>query len=102
MAKERKHEDPVEALERSAVARARRHLRRGELRKALTALREACLLDERDAARWTQYGALLARVGRSQDARAALRHALWLRRSSGDDARARVTAQIIDHLPVAA
>ena len=64
----------------------------------MVALREACLTDEHDAARWTQYGALLARVGREDDAAQALRHALWLRRSSGDAARARVTEGLIDRL----
>ena len=93
--------DPLGALEQSAVGRARRHLRRGDLRKAATALREACLIDERDAARWTQYGAILSRLGRVDDAAQALRHALWLRRAKGDDARARVTAALLGRLEAA-
>ena len=82
----------------SVAGRARRHMRRGEPRKALVTLREACLMDERDASLWTQYGTLLAQVGRVDDAAQALRHALWLRRSAGDAPRARVTERLIDRL----
>jgi len=64
----------------------------------LVALREACLVDESMAWLWTLYGAMLARAGRTEDARRALRHALWLRRTAGDTLRARTTQTLIDML----
>jgi hypothetical protein len=48
------------------------------------------------------YGALLDRHGRASDARRALKHALWLRRTSGDRARARSTERLLDHVRDAA
>jgi hypothetical protein len=88
----------------SLLDKARRLRARGELRKALVALREACLRDESDAALWTLYGALSARHGRDHDARRALRHALWLRKIDGDDARMGSTQALLDglDLPTAA
>lgn len=77
------------------VQRARRLRRRGELRKALVVLREACLTDEYDAATWTLYGALLVTEGRVDDGRQALRHAVWLRRRRGDEARVRSTEALL-------
>jgi Flp pilus assembly protein TadD len=89
------------ATSEAIVARARKHLRRGETRKALTALREACARDERAAWLWTVYGALLAKSGRREEAAAALRHALWLRRTSGDERRARSTKAVLDRVELA-
>ena len=89
---------PTEAHTRLLLAKARRLRDRGELRRALVALREACLRDERDAALWTLYGALSARHGRDDDARRALRHALWLRKTAGDDARVLSTQALLDAL----
>jgi len=91
-------EDPVLSRFETLVARARKMRGRGEGRKALVALREACLLDERCAWVWTLYGALLAREGRSGEAQQAYRHALWLRKSSKDMPRARVTQGLLDDL----
>src|SRR5262245_46046665 len=84
------------------VERARRLRRRGEIRKMLVALREACMRDENAAWLWTLYGAMLARGGRDDEARAAYKHALWLRRTAGDTARARSTQALIDRVGVAA
>ena len=84
----------------SLLAKARRLRERGETRKALVLLREACLRDEEAAATWTIYGALSARHGRDDDARRALRHALWLRKSAGDDARAVSTQALLDALAI--
>ena len=78
------------------VERARRLRRRGDVRKALVALREACLVDEYDAATWTLYGALLVSEGRLNDGRQALRHAVWLRRRVGDRARVRSTEALLE------
>ncbi|HEU4412615.1 MAG TPA: hypothetical protein VFS43_45650 [Polyangiaceae bacterium] len=86
---------PAEGRGSSLVERARRLRRRGELRKALVALREACLVDEYDAATWTLYGALLVHEGRVDDGRQALKHAVWLRRRLGDEARVRSTEALL-------
>jgi Flp pilus assembly protein TadD len=47
----------------SLVDRARRLRKKGDSRKAIVALREACLREEENAAIWTLYGALLAKAG---------------------------------------
>lgn len=82
------------------VRRARKLRLKGEVKKALIALREACLMDERAAWLWALYGALLGHAGRQDDARKALRHALWLRRSAGDTPRVRSTQRLLDELGV--
>jgi Flp pilus assembly protein TadD len=82
--------------------RARRLRRRGEPRKAIVALREACLRDDRAAWAWTLYGAWLGELGRTSDAEAALGHALWLRKRAGDEPRARVTERLLARLRHAA
>jgi tetratricopeptide (TPR) repeat protein len=92
----------VDAQEASLIGRARKLRDKGETRKALIALREACLRDENAAWLWTLYGSLLAEKGRPEDARAALRHALWLRRSAGDEKRAVVTERLLDSVGYAA
>lgn len=76
--------------------RARRHRRRGEDRRALVVLREACMRDEDAAALWTMYGAWLAEDGKNDDARRAFRHALWLRTTAGERAKARVTRALLE------
>jgi len=84
------------------IERARRLRRKGERRKAVVALREACLRDERSAWTWTLYGVWLAELGRTGEAESALGQALWLRRRAGDEARARVTERILTRLRSAA
>ena len=80
------------------VNRARKLHSRGETRRALSDLREACLIDEQCAWAWTLHGAWLAQLGRGEDALRTLRHALWLRRSAGDAPRVRSTQRFIDQL----
>lgn len=80
------------------VNRARRLRRKGEKRKALQALREACLIEEQSAWLWTLYGWLLAEAHREGEARQAYRHAVWLRRHGGDERRARSTQRLLDEL----
>lgn len=90
----------LENVERSPTQiladRARRHRRRGEDRRAIVVLREACLRDEDDATLWTLYGAWLAEDGKNEDARRALKHALWLRNGAGQREKARVTRALLD------
>ena len=87
-----------DATQEGLILRARRSRAKGETRKALVAIREACLRDDTNAAIWTSYGALLARAARRDDAVVAFSHALWLRRRSHDEARARSTQMLIDRL----
>jgi tetratricopeptide (TPR) repeat protein len=78
--------------------RVRKLRGKGERRKAIVLLREVCLSDEQSARRWSLYGALLASEGRNDEAYKALKHALWLRRSAGDQARVRSTQRLIEQL----
>ena len=68
---------------RELTARAARLRRRGEIRRAVVTLREACALDEADAARWMQLGHLLSRAGKRDEARAAMKQSLFLREQEG-------------------
>jgi Flp pilus assembly protein TadD len=99
MAKHRRiHQPTVTLLDDALRARVRKLLRKGETRKAVVALREACLRDEGSASLWTIYGAVLVEAGRSDEARQAFRHAIWLRRSAGDAPRVRSTQSLLDRL----
>lgn len=84
-------DDPVEAL----VQRARKSRLRGDQRKALVLLREACAIDEWRARTWAILGAFLMELGRSGEAVLALRQARWLRVREGDRARAAVLDLLI-------
>ena len=75
--------------------RARRLRRKGELRRALVVLRDACMREEHDAALWTLYGALSIEAGRDDDGVKALRHAIWLRHRSGDERRVGTTQALL-------
>jgi Flp pilus assembly protein TadD len=83
--------DPLE----QRVEQARRQRRRGDARKALVLLREACFLAGTDARLWALYAAQSWRMGRLDDTRQALRHALWLREKNHDESRARVLRTLI-------
>lgn len=83
--------DPLE----QRVDQARRQIRRGEPRKALVLLREACFSAGDDARLWVLYAAQSWRMGRLDDTRQALRHALWLRERAHDERRARVIRSLI-------
>ena len=83
--------DPLE----QRVEQARRQNRRGEPRKALVLLREACFCAGGDARLWTLYAAQSWRMGRLDDTRQALRQALWLRERANDEPRARVLRTLI-------
>jgi hypothetical protein len=80
------------------VARALRCRRKGETRKMLIALREACMRDEGSAWLWTLYGAALADDARTEEATRALKHALWLRHAAKDTAREHVTKILLDRV----
>lgn len=82
--------DPVEAL----VVRARKLRQKGDQRRALLMLREACHLDEWRARTWTLLGAFLGELGQRGEAVTALHRARWLRARAGEKARAAVTARL--------
>jgi len=82
----------------TAVERARRQSDRGDERRAMLILREACFAAESDAALWVHYGLSCLRVRRRDEGFRALAHALWLRERSRDAARVRVMRDLIAHL----
>lgn len=98
MAKRRGVPQPVELsldpLEQR-VEQARRQRRRGDERKALVLLREACFVAGADARLWVLYAAQSWRMGRLDDTRQALRQALWLRERAHDEPRAKVLRSLI-------
>lgn len=90
-------DDPVETL----IARSRKARAKGEGRRALVLLRQACALDEWRARSWTLLGVLLAREGAGDEAAQALNQARWLRSRAGDTPRATATARLAAQLAAA-
>jgi Flp pilus assembly protein TadD len=88
-------ENPLQDRAADLAARARRLRSKGKWRPASLALREACHLDESNAANWMLYGALAARMGKRADAEQAMKHALWLRERGGDARRAAVIRRVL-------
>jgi Flp pilus assembly protein TadD len=84
--------------EEAMVVRARRFQRKGEHRRAMLLLREACFRADDSARLWTLYAAVCTRAGRRDDAAEALGRALWLRERARDSVRARVTRELLDRL----
>jgi Flp pilus assembly protein TadD len=70
------------------LRRARRHTVRGETRQAMLAAREACFTCRTDARLWALYGAACRRARRHDEARDAIRQAIWLREREKDERRA--------------
>ena len=91
-------DDAVEAL----IARSRRCRTKGDLRRSLVLLREACALDEWRPRSWALLGAVLASLGRCEEAAQALRQARWLRLRDGDRARAVVLDRLLQGVTRAA
>lgn len=89
--------DPVEEL----IARARRSRTKGDLRRALVLLREACSLDEWRARSWTLNGALLEKIGQRAEAARAYRQARWLRSRAGERSRVDVLDRLIARVATA-
>jgi tetratricopeptide (TPR) repeat protein len=87
-------EDPIEEL----IRRSRRCRHKGDARRALVLLREACARDEWRARTFTLLGVLLRDMGRHDDAVTALEHARWLRHRAGEEGRAAATARLLVNL----
>jgi Flp pilus assembly protein TadD len=91
-------DDPVEQL----IARARKLRTRGDQRRAILTLREACSLDEWRARSFTMLGAWLAEARQGAEAAQAIRHACWLRGRAGEPGRARATERLLARFAAAA
>lgn len=87
-------DDPVEAL----IARARKQRGKGDVRRTLVLLRQACALDEWRPRSFTLLGVHLAREGMVDEAIRAFRQARWLRIRAGEKARAAVTERLAAQL----
>ena len=88
---------PADAVE-GLIRRSQRSRQRGEERRALVLLRDACKRDEWRARSWTLLGALLVEQGREDEAIEAFDHAHWLRLRAGEDARIVVAPAIDDSI----
>jgi Flp pilus assembly protein TadD len=80
------------------TARALRHQRRGELRRASLILREATALDESSGARWMLLAHVLCRLGQRDEAERAMKQALFLRERRGEKAKANVIRRLLLNL----
>jgi Flp pilus assembly protein TadD len=80
---------------RELTVRALRMKRRGDLRRAAVALREACAIDEQNPAGWMWLGDVLGRMGKRDEAERAMKQALFLRQQSGDRRKANVTRGLL-------
>ena len=69
--------------------------RKGDDRKALVALREACLSAGTDARLWVLYGVACWRARKADEALRAMRQALFFRERNRDERRARVVKALI-------
>jgi Flp pilus assembly protein TadD len=82
----------------TAVQRARRQSERGDERRAMLLLREACFAADSDPAMWVHYGLACLRARRRDEGFRALAHSLWLRERARDQARVQVMRDLIAHL----
>lgn len=80
------------------LRRALRFRRRGEARRALVALREACAYDDRSPRAWTLYGVLCAELGRTTDAEDAFKRAIWLRKHARQHGRVEALRSLMTRL----
>ena len=87
-----------ERPEERLVRRAFKLRARGENRRSMLVLREACHRQELDARLWTLYAAQCLRIAHCEEARAAFAHAIWLRERDRDYARARTTRIVLERL----
>src|SRR5262245_18044503 len=79
----------------TAIARARKARRRGDLRRAFLLLREAASIHEYDARVHALFGAAAVRAGRYDEGALALRHARWLRSRAGETGRADALSRLL-------
>ena len=70
------------------LRRARRCKLRGETRQSMLAVREACFTSQTDPRLWALYGAACQRARRNDEAKDAIRQAIFLRERERDARRA--------------
>lgn len=83
------------SLATERLEQARRRRAKGDYRRALVLLREACCLSAEDPVLWTLLGVQCWRANRRDEARQAIRQALWLRERMGDARRAHVLRALL-------
>jgi Tfp pilus assembly protein PilF len=86
-------EQPLDAVE-ALLLRARKLRHRGETRKALVTLRQACNVDEWRARSWAILGAFSAELDQHDEARRAFERARWLNARAGFAKRAAMCAAL--------
>ncbi len=79
---------------RALRRRAHRHVRKGELRKAVVALRQLAALGG-EARHWVALGHVLSRANKHSEAIEAWKQGLWLHKQSGAERRAATVARLI-------
>jgi Flp pilus assembly protein TadD len=92
------HDNDAIERARDLTLRAHRLRRKGELRRALVALREACGLDEQHAARWVWLSYVLRLLGKRDEAEQAMKQALYLRQRNGEKSKANVIRDLLFQL----
>ncbi len=96
MRRRRRSQVSTRQADSGLLGRAWRHRRRGEHRRAMLTLKEACLRDKDSARLWTLYAVQCVRAGRRDEATKALKQAVFLRQRSRDAARVRVTRAMLE------
>lgn len=79
---------------RALRRRAHRHVRKGDFRKAVVALRQLAALGG-EARYWVALGHVLSRANKYSEAVEAWKQGLWLHKQSGADGRAATVAKLI-------
>jgi Flp pilus assembly protein TadD len=80
------------------LRRAKRHARRGEGRKAMLAVKEACFLAQKDARLWALYAYHCWNQRRTEEAADAMRQAIYLRERAREDRRADVLRCLLEKM----
>lgn len=90
--------EDVGTPEQQLLRRAKRHARRGEGRKAMLAVKEACFLAPEDARLWALYAYHCWNLRRADEAAHAMRQAIFLRERARDERRAAVLRRLLEQL----
>jgi Flp pilus assembly protein TadD len=90
--------DDVGTPEELLLRRAKRHARRGEGRKAMLAVKEACFLAPKDARLWALYAYHCWNQRRTEEAADAMRQAIFLRERARDERRADVLRRLLEKI----
>jgi Flp pilus assembly protein TadD len=80
------------------LRRARRHTRKGDARKAMLAVKEACFLAPGDARLWALYAFHCWKLRRLSEASDALRQAIFLREQAREERKADVLRGLLEQV----